>query len=44
MVSDSMDRKMVQSEWLSSRTQTTSIGEDTGEGKEPFYTVGGNVN
>jgi hypothetical protein len=30
-------------EWLSSRIQTTNIGEDVGE-KEPLYTAGGNVN
>jgi hypothetical protein len=31
------------SEWLSSRTQTTNVGEDVGK-KEPLYTVGGNIN
>jgi hypothetical protein len=29
-------------EWLSSRTQTTNVGEDA-EKKEPSYDAGGNV-
>jgi hypothetical protein len=36
----------VRIEWLSSRKQTTNVGEDAGEeeGKKFLFTAGGNIN